>query len=248
MSLRGGVVSACLFLAACLAGCASDPASAEDEDSDEGEARTCRIPTLERKLDFSKKTATLEKIKAVVGEQGMPGAALIIAGIGAHETGLVQCWKDARYHCQGPYSAACGGPVLAGSGDGACGKKQGGLGIFQFDAGTHDRTLATYGQDILTEEGNARAGVKLIIEKLKICPLGPRTRTDAETIEWLDGVRVDTPEYESYLDAMARCYNGAGERTCRFKQVRASYDAAIRFLLEDGKAAFWYPERLAASP
>jgi hypothetical protein len=237
MLRRAGLFPAALALL--VSACSSAPEE-DEEGTDEGEARTCRIPRYERKLDFARRENAIQAIKRSAVEEGVPNAALLVAGIGAHETGLTHCWKDARQFCQGPHSASCGGPVLAGSGDGPCANRQGGLGMFQFDSGTHDQTLRAYTKDILSETGNVRAGFRTILMKLRICTVGPGVQTDWEARQWLESVRVGTPEYDQYLDAMARCYNGAPVNSCRFKQVRAAYDAATKYLLEDGGEAFWY--------
>lgn len=239
MGARATLCSALAF-ALLTAACASEVGD-DDVGVDDAEVKSCRPPRIERKVDFEKKRALLTAVQRAAADDGVPNAALLIAGIGAHETGLAMCYSEARHHCAGPHSSDCGGPILAGSADGPCSSKQGGLGIFQFDAGNHTQTIAKYGKDILSVAGQLRAGTAVILEKLRLCPMGPRTETPEATKAWLARVKVDTPDYETFLDAMARCYNGAGERSCRFSQVRASYDAAIHFLLEDGTPAFWYP-------
>lgn len=237
MLAKVGVLSA--FLLA-LAACSSDPYEANDDpNAQSDELKGCATPKVERKVNVDKRRPALDSIRRIAAEEGLHNA-LLVAGIGAHETGLTQCWKDAREYCQGPYSATCGGPVVAGSWDGPCSSRQGGLGMFQFDAGNYDESLRAYGKDILSDTGNIRAAVRLIVSKLKTCPIGPHTESDEATRAWLDRVRVGSPEYAVYLDAMARCYNGASEKTCRFQQVRTSYEAAIQFLLDDAGAAYWY--------
>jgi hypothetical protein len=237
-----------LLLVGSVSGCSSETEGDDEDGSDDAEVRSCSIPKYERKVDFLVRRPILTMIQQVAKEEQMPNAALLVAGLGAHETGLIQCWKDARNYCQGPYSSTCGGPVLAGGNDGPCSSRQGGLGMFQFDNGTYDQTIQTYGKDLLTETGNVRAAVKLIVTKLRVCPVGPKPATDEEARAWLDTVRVGAPAYGQYLDAMARCYNGAATNTCRFKLVRAAYDAATRYLLEDGGEAYWYgPTRVASA-
>jgi hypothetical protein len=108
---------------------------------------------------FEDRLAAAIAIRDVAAGAGINNGALL-AGIAQSETNLVHCWRDARWACQGPASPSCdGGPVIAGSADGPCWKQQGGLGMFQFDAGTYNATLNAYGSDILTLEGNISQAV-----------------------------------------------------------------------------------------
>ena len=84
----------------------------------------------------------------------------LLAGIANTETGLAHCWSEATWACQGPPSPDCGGgPVIAGSADGPCSIREGGLGMFQFDAGTFDDTLGRYGNHVLTVDGQIGAAI-----------------------------------------------------------------------------------------
>src|SRR5439155_15830572 len=79
------------------------------------------------------------------------------------------CWSEATYACMGPASPSCaGGPIIAGSADGPCSLMQGGLGMFQFDAGTYAQTVATYGDQILTIEGNTAQAVAFVVDKVEM--------------------------------------------------------------------------------
>src|SRR5262245_17621487 len=62
----------------------------------------------------------------------------LLAGIADAETNMCHCWSELTWACQGPLSPDCGGgPVVAGKYDGDCAAEQGGLGMFQFDAGDY---------------------------------------------------------------------------------------------------------------
>jgi hypothetical protein len=100
-------------------------------------------------------------------EVGVYNAALI-GGIAISETNLAHCYDEVSFGCPGPASPSCGGgPVIAGGADGPCSDMQGGLGMFQFDAGTYAQTIATYGEQILTVEGNTAQVVAFLVERMK---------------------------------------------------------------------------------
>jgi len=87
------------------------------------------------------KRARLVVIRDTSAERGLSNAALL-AGIAESETHVAHCWSDATYACPGPDSPSCNGPIIAGSADGPCSAMQGGLGMFQLDAGTCSGSLA----------------------------------------------------------------------------------------------------------
>jgi hypothetical protein len=98
-------------------------------------------------------------IKNAATARGMRNAYLL-AGIANDETNLAMCWSEATWACQGPASPDCGGgPIIAGAADGPCSARQGGLGMFQFDAGTYNETLARYGNAVLTIDGQIGAAI-----------------------------------------------------------------------------------------
>jgi hypothetical protein len=110
-------------------------------------------PPLAAHLSTSAKLPRYAGIRDAARADGMSNAYLL-AGIANDETGLAMCWSEATWACQGPSSPDCGGgPVIAGAADGPCSAEQGGLGMFQFDAGTFADTLAKYGGDVLTVAG-----------------------------------------------------------------------------------------------
>src|SRR6478609_5725095 len=101
-------------------------------------------------LTAAVKTERYTLIRDTAAQMGVTNGALL-AGIAISETGLAHCQSEATYACQGPASPSCnGGPIIAGAADGPCSAMQGGLGMFQFDAGTYTDTINTYGQSILT--------------------------------------------------------------------------------------------------
>ena len=129
--------------------------------------------------------------------------------------------------------------MLAGSGDGPCANKQGGLGMYQFDAGTHAQTLAAYGNGILDLAGNVDGGLSVIVYKVKVCPNIAGVDTDAQAIAWLNTATPGTPRFEEFLTAMAWCYNGCAPGTCSLPG--AYTDVAREFL----RVAVGHPVSLA---
>jgi hypothetical protein len=186
------------------------------------------------------KRARSDLVKAHASARGLTNAVLV-AGVANHETGMTQCWSEATHHCPGPASSDCGGgPVLAGSGDGPCPDRAGGLGMFQFDSGNYDQTLASYGTGILTVSGNAKQGVDTVIAKVRACPNTPVFNSDAEAIAWMNTAKVGTTAYETFITAMAWCYNGCSPSMACHAQRRADYKAGIESLLSLFGEAYWY--------
>src|SRR5687768_13547999 len=119
-------------------------------------------------------------IRDAAATKGMTNAALL-AGIGEIETNFAHCWSEATWACKGPASSSCGGgPVIAGAADGPCSLEQGGLGMFQFDSGTFDQTIATYGPTIVTIQGNVDAVIPFLITRAKQSVAG--IDTDAQAL------------------------------------------------------------------
>ena len=122
-----------LLLAGCMVG-------ASDTDHDPAP------PPLGVRLSTAAKQPRYAQIRDAARARGMANAFLL-AGIANDETGLAMCWSEATWACQGPSSPDCGGgPVIAGAADGPCSAQQGGLGMFQFDAGTFSDTIGALRQ------------------------------------------------------------------------------------------------------
>lgn len=87
-----------------------------------------------------------EAINAVHASHAHIHNSLIFAGIAYTETQMAHCYSEyynqvTSLVCSGPYSGDCGGSMTAGYWDGPCSYQQGGLGMWQFDEGTHTQTL-----------------------------------------------------------------------------------------------------------
>src|SRR5512140_3276176 len=132
----------------------------------------CTQPQTAQKrqgLDSATKMERYMLIRDSAYQMGQYNAALL-AGIAISETGLAHCYDEAPgFSCPGPASSSCAGSaVIAGGADGPCSAMQGGLGMFQFDAGTYDQTVAAYGPQILTIEGNSAQAVWFVIDKVEM--------------------------------------------------------------------------------
>jgi len=187
----------------------------------------------------AKRRSRLAMIRDVAAAQGVHNGALI-GGIAESETHLAHCWSEATYACMGPASPSCdGGPIIAGAADGPCSAMQGGLGMFQFDAGTWDDTLATYGATILTIEGNTAQAVSFVIDKVMLDV--PEATTRSAAIAWINAVPVvaGDPTLAQWAQLLACRYNGCCAATALCGERANGYrDHALALVAEQG-AAFW---------
>ena len=195
------------------------------------------------------KTQRYTLIRDTAAQMGMYNASLL-AGIAISETNLAHCQSEATYACQGPASSSCGGgPIIAGAADGPCADMQGGLGMFQFDAGTYADTVHTYGPQILTVEGNTAQAVSFVADKVILDVNGVNDWLGA--MAWMNGVPLDAgmPVMEQWAALVACRYNGCctNSATC-ITRANGYRDNAIAAWTEMG-AAFWQTSnRCAALP
>ncbi len=222
-----------LFLAvAALTGCA-DP---EFDDTGRSEAEVAEL--VEKALSGSARRAREKAIRDSAARVGLHGAALV-AGIASAETGMAHCWSEATWACKGPWSADCNGPVIAGAGDGPCWWEEGGLGMFQFDAGTFDATLRREGNSILRLDGNIAAGVDFVADMLvRSAYVNVYNRSDA--LRWLGDVRPGAAGYDAWIKTVTHYYNGCVPGRCGvYSQRYAHYDHHARLVWSETGAAFW---------
>jgi len=116
---------------------------------------------------------------------------------------------------------------------------QGGLGMFQFDAGTYQDTVNTYGDSILTIEGNTAQAVNFVVV---------RAIQDMHATDWLSAVgwmnkiemKAGTPTMEEWASFIVCRYNGCCTPTSSTCITRAQgyRDNAISAYDEMG-GAFW---------
>ncbi|MDQ3366583.1 MAG: hypothetical protein M3680_14260 [Myxococcota bacterium] len=211
---------------ACLTvGCATD----EDEpeisllDDDEADVQAAEAEGEWRAIVT--KQAVVDKIRDVAARRGITNP-MLVAGIAYAETNLAHCRADyivqqCRQSSGTPTSASCrGGSVLVGNADPSC--DQGGLGLFQLDAGTQRQTIARYGRRVLEIEGNIDLGITHILEDLWRCSLTPSWGSDrdlalARARTWLNNATRGSAAYGTFFMCMSRHYNGAGT------QAQANY-------------------------
>jgi acylphosphatase len=187
------------------------------------------------------KKARCDIIRSTSAGKGITNA-LLVAGIAHHESGLAQCWSEATWTCQGPWASDCGGPVLAGAADGPCSAQQGGIGMFQLDSGTHAQTLATYGSNVVNVAGNVAGGVDIIVYKVRHCPNTPQFGSNQEVVEFINSAKPGTANYETFITAMAWCYNGCAPSytSCNHNAVRNAYKAGVEYLYSAFGESYWY--------
>jgi hypothetical protein len=172
-------------------------------------------------LTSAQRKARAELIRDTAAQSGMTNAALL-AGIGEIETNFAHCWSEATWACKGPSSASCGGgPVIAGASDGACSLQQGGLGMFQFDSGTFSQTIATYGPNIVTLQGNVDAVIPFLVTRAIQSVDG--IDTAAEALAWMNAITIKdgNAEYEKWLYFVAWRYNGCKGCTSQINKYRS---------------------------
>lgn len=188
-------------------------------------------------------------IRDAARDRGLENGALL-AGIADVETNLAHCWSEARWACQGPASSSCGGgPVIAGSADGPCSARQGGLGMFQFDGGTYSQTLSREGRGILTIEGNTRAAVEFVVDKVRISDFISGVSSESDALAWMNRLRPDTPEWNQWILTVTGYYNGCFEGRCsKFNSQYNKYDTRTRAVLNEFGPEFWGASSGASDP
>jgi hypothetical protein len=215
--VRAGAFALCISLGACAADLGTPPSG--------GLSATVRRDRLALIRDTS-------------AQMGLYNAALL-GGVAVSETHLAHCWSEATYACKGPDSPSCGGPIIAGSADGPCAAMQGGLGMFQFDAGTWADTVAAYGDAILTVEGNTAQAVSFVVDKVTLDV--PDVTGWLSAVDWMNRVPLvaGDPVTEQWAQLMACRYNGCCAATSLCAQRAAGYREHALALVDELGAAFW---------
>lgn len=221
------VISLCTVALANLSACESDSSELE-------------IGASESLLTASERRDRAALIRDSAAAYGLTNGVLL-AGVADVETAMSHCWSELTWACKGPNSPSCGGgPVAAGAWDGECWEEKGGLGMFQFDAGRFDDTLAAYGSDVLTIEGNVRHAVDYVVNMIARRSNYLPDMTDEEALAWLNRLRPWHPEWELWAKTLTRHYNGCPESgSCWAPRLPKYRNAGINLYKEMG-AEFWY--------
>jgi hypothetical protein len=201
----------------------------------------CASPTgtTQQALSDDVRHQRLGVIRDQAAQMGVYNAALL-GGIATSETGLAHCNSEVGFGCPGPASPSCNGdPILAGGADGPCADMQGGLGMFQFDAGTYADTLVTYGDSVLTIEGNSAFAVSFVIAKVEQDIAGAGDWLSAA--DWINQVPLSAtdPVMQQWASLLACRYNGCctASATCT-SRANGYRDNALAVFSELG-ADFW---------
>lgn len=198
-------------------------------------------------LTAAERTERCARIRDVAADNGI-SAGFLLAGIAQAETNLSHCWEELSWACQGPDSPDCGGPVVAGAGDGPCDLMQGGLGMFQFDGGTFDQTIARDGDGVLLLSGNVTRAIDFVVNMVMSSQYVDAS-TPEEAKAWLNQVTVGGPLWDAWITTVTHYYNGCVPGSCGvFDQRYQHYsDAGTDVYFEQG-ADFWVVEIPPCAP
>jgi hypothetical protein len=209
--------------------------------SDEGVPPERGLMSVHSELSQAERMARYAQIRDAAFGRGINGTAYLLAGIAYAETGLAHCWSEATWACQGPNSPDCGGgPVIAGAADGPCSAQQGGLGMFQFDAGTFTDTINTYGADVLTVAGNVSHAIDYVINMVKISAYTTNAETDAKALQWiLDFDLGNATLRDQWIKTVTRYYNGCQPSWSCWSQRYGHYDDSLQTVVDETGLDFW---------
>jgi hypothetical protein len=220
-----------LLLALPIAACGAE----SDDATENHDERTSDLSPAQKLPRYS-------LIRDVARFRGIHSNGFLLAGISNEESGLAHCWSEATWACKGPGSPDCGGgPVIAGSADGPCSANQGGLGMFQFDAGTYSNTVNKYGQEILTVGGQVSSAVDYAVQMVKNSIYTTNAETDAKALAWLNDFDVDNGTLrDQWIKTVLRYYNGCQPGwSCWAPRYQAYTDGMWMAVDEPGGLGFW---------
>ena len=187
------------------------------------------------------KPARYRVIRDAAAARGIRNAYLF-AGIANTESNLAHCWAEATWACKGPGSPDCGGgPVLAGASDGPCANQQGGLGMFQFDAGTYAQTINRYGSNVLTVDGQLHHAIAFVTNMVKASVYTTNAETDAKARAWLNNFNPhDATLRDQWIKTVLRYYNGCQPSwSCWNPRIKTYTDGFWAAINEPGGLGFW---------
>lgn len=191
-------------------------------------------------LTAAERRARMTQIRDAAAARGLTNGVLL-AGIAHNETGLAHCWSEATWACQGPDSVDCGGgPVIAGAGDGPCPDRQGGLGMFQFDAGTYDQTLMREGDRILLIAGNVEAAIDFTVAMVIRSVYIDGVDTREQALAWMNAVVVRGFHHMEWIQTVTHYYNGCTPTGCSVYDERfGNYSNGLGLVWDEMGEEFW---------
>jgi len=190
-------------------------------------------------LTPEERTIRCEQIRDVAAENGI-SAGFLFAGIANAETSLSHCWSELTWACEGPESVDCGGPVVAGAGDGPCSLQQGGLGMFQFDGGTFEQTIERDGDGVLLLDGNVTRAVDFVVNMVIGSQYVEGVETAADAKAWMNQVTVDGPLWDAWIKTVTHYYNGCTPGGCSvYAQRYQHYSDNGSDVFYEQEAGFW---------
>ncbi|MCA9605196.1 MAG: hypothetical protein KC619_06360 [Myxococcales bacterium] len=217
---------ASVLLAVGLAGCLAPPDLSD-------------VAATESSLTAAQRRVRAGQIRDAAAANGITQGWLL-AGIADAETSMSHCWSELTWACMGPNSPDCGGgPVVAGAADGPCSAMQGGLGMFQFDAGTFADTLAREGDRILTIAGNTAAAVDFVVAMVIRSSYVPGVDTRAQAIDWINGVRIGNDRWDPWVRTVTHYYNGCAPSYSCWSSRYAHYRDNTSGVYNEMGADFW---------
>ncbi len=197
------------------------------------------VAASESTLTAAERRVRAAQIRDAAAANGITQGYLL-AGIADAETQMSHCWSELTWACMGPNSADCGGgPVVAGAGDGPCSLRQGGLGMFQFDAGTFEDTLAREGDRVLSIAGNVAAAVDFVVAMVIRSAYVAGVSTREEAIAWINQVRVDNGQWDAWIRTVTHYYNGCAPSYSCWTSRYAHYRDNTSGVYGEMGAAFW---------
>ncbi len=214
-------------------GCAADAPSIAWEDAPE------EVGAVQSLLTATERRARAAQIRDAAAANGITQGWLL-AGIADAETRMSHCWSELTWACQGPNSADCGGgPVVAGAGDGPCSLREGGLGMFQFDAGTFEDTLRREGNRVLSIAGNVAAAVDFTTAMVVRSAYVPGVDNREQAIAWMNGVRIGNDRWDPWIRTVTHYYNGCAPSYSCWTQRYGHYRDNTTGVYSEMGATFW---------
>ena len=205
------------------------------------------VGALSSSLSAAARRTRAGQIRDAAARQGLEQGWLL-AGIADAETTMAHCHSELTWACRGPASADCGGgPVVAGAGDGPCSLRQGGLGMFQFDAGTYEQTIARDGARVLSIAGNVEAAIdfttSMVVRSAYIAGVDNR----AQAIAWMNGVRIGNGRWDAWIRTVTHYYNGCAPSYSCFPSRYGRYRDHTQNIFHELGADFWNVSRCEAA-